>query len=248
MQNNDDDVQKNQPRDPNESYGPFHNERGQRITFSEWFHGGEPIKKKVLTGPLIGGLSSSTFQPVFLITMVMYLATSFHADFDSRLYVSTADLDTPVMSIFRSFGSLFIHSGFPHLGSNLLLFIPFGWLLRNYFGFFTFPILSVLAGVLTNWLTIYIYATQGYNSSLVGASGMVYAMVAQWNMLYLRWDRRYSLKERIIRALGVTMMLLIPTEYSPKTSYLAHALGFLIGVFFTIPFLIFREKKPDSPS
>lgn len=224
--------------DVNDTLGPFYNETGQRIRFDEWFHGGEPVRKRTILGPLISGLTVETFKPVALIASIMVFLTFTHQNYNLRLFISTTDLDINWTTFYRSLGSLFIHADLAHLGSNLLLFLPFGWLLGNYFGVKAFPLGALLMGVITNYLTVVIYAMQGRQSSLVGCSGMVYGMVAQWIALYLRWDYRLSLSERSLRAIGAAMMLLIPSQYSPKTSYLAHGIGFAVGLCFALPFML----------
>jgi rhomboid protease GluP len=171
----------------------------------------------------------------------MAYVTLYHNTFGFRFYISTSDnfssVTASIETIIRAFGSLFIHADIGHLSSNLVLLIPFGWLLINYFGPLAFPVIAIIGGIITNIITIYIYKNDYYQTSLVGASGMAYAIVSQWIVLYLKWDRRYSLTERIIRSIGVAMMLLIPSQFSPKTSYLAHGVGFIVGIICALPFL-----------
>lgn len=225
----------------NNFYGPFYDDHGNEIEFEEWFHGGEPIKKKRIIGPLLMGLRKDSFRPALLAGLLMCLATVYSPKLSYRIYVSTADLvDLPIAFI-RSLGSIFVHADFSHLGSNLLLFIPFAWLLTNYFGKHAFPIMGIVGGIVTNFLTVYFYHLSGKNSSLVGASGMVYLLASQWIALYLRWDLRHTVPQRVVRSIGVAMMLLLPTQYSPSTSYLAHGIGFVVGLIFAIPFM-FKSK------
>ena len=237
----------NNPYDPNESFGPYFDEKGNQITFLEWFYGGEPIKKKAVYGRLIWELKISSMRPVVMMTLAMLVLLVYKQQLPIRIFVSTADLDNIGASVLRSFGSLFMHADMSHLGSNLVLFFPFSWLLANYFGKLAFPVSALIAGTITNYLTVYLYAQNGYQTSLVGASGMVYAIVAQWAVLYFRYENRYSVQIKLMRTLGVLMMLLIPTTYSPKTSYLAHGIGFAVGLLASIPFLFLdKGDKQDS--
>ena len=227
--------------DPNEIHGPFYDDSGKRISFKEWFFGGDPVKKREISGPFLNDISYKNFRTVLIIAIFMTIITIYHKSTGVRLYISTIDnfsnFESSIQTIFRGFFSLFIHADFGHLTSNLVLLVPFGWLLKNYFGYVAFPVIAIMGGVITNILTIFFYKQNYYETSLVGASGMVYAMVSQWTLLYLRWDKRYSIGERLLRALGVIMMLLIPTQYSPTTSYLAHGIGFAVGVICALPFL-----------
>jgi rhomboid protease GluP len=65
---------------------------------------------------------------------------------------------------------------------------------------------------------------------LIGVSGVVYWMGAAWITLALLVDRRGKLSTRLMKALGVAMLLFLPETYRPEVSYLTHLLGFLAGV------------------
>ena len=75
--------------------------------------------------------------------------------------------------------------------------------------------------------TIYAY---DWDTDLLGASGMLYGMVALWLVLYVRFETEYTVSMRIFRAIGVSMLLLFPTTFHKTTSYLAHGTGFAIGL------------------
>ncbi len=127
----------------------------------------------------------------------------------------------------RLLTALFTHSDFGHLLSNTPLFLIFGWYLRDFFGLLAFPVAALLTGVLSNLATIWFYPA---STQLVGASGMLYGMVALWLVLYVRFELNYSVPMRIFRAIGVSLVLLFPTTFQETTSYLAHATGFFIGL------------------
>lgn len=127
----------------------------------------------------------------------------------------------------RLVSALFIHSDVGHLLANMPLFLVFGFYLNGFFGFLVFPIAALIAGVLANLLTIMIYPPW---SRLVGASGMLYAMVAMWLVLYVRFEQGIPWGKRLLRAVGVGLILLFPTTFHPTTSYAAHGFGFLVGI------------------
>lgn len=128
----------------------------------------------------------------------------------------------------RLLTALFAHSDVGHLAANSPLFLIFGWYLCAYFGVWAFPGAALVVGVLSNLATIYFYPP---GSQLLGASGMLYGMVALWLVLYVRFEPSYSVGMRAFRAIGVSLLLLFPTTFEKSTSYLAHATGFGIGVF-----------------
>ena len=65
---------------------------------------------------------------------------------------------------------------------------------------------------------------------LLGASGVVYAMVGMWLTFYLTIETAYSFKMRLVRVVAFILVLLFPTTFEPTTSYLAHTFGFIFGV------------------
>jgi rhomboid protease GluP len=123
--------------------------------------------------------------------------------------------------------ALFVHKDMGHLLSNTPLFLVFGYFLRGFFGIFVFPVAALIAGILANYCTILFYPP---DVRLLGASGMVYAMVAMWIVFYLQFEIGLKWRIRVLRALGVSLLLLFPTTFQPEVSYLAHGFGFVMGL------------------
>jgi membrane associated rhomboid family serine protease len=144
----------------------------------------------------------------------------------------------------RLLTALFTHANVEHVLSNAPLFLIFGWFLYAYFGFRAFPLASLVVGVLSNAATLYFYPPQ---TTLVGASGMLYGMVALWLVLYVRFETAFSVPMRIFRAIGVSILLLFPTTFQASTSYLAHATGFVIGVAVGFAMLPFARLVAEPP-
>ena len=145
---------------------------------------------------------------------------------------------------YRLLSSLFIHADMAHLLGNGWLFIVFGFLLSNYYGYLVFPTVSIICGILTTAVTIYFYPP---TTRLLGASGMIYSMVAIWLVFFLRYDTRYSFFIRLVRATAFILVMLFPSEIKPRTSYSAHAFGFLIGLVSAILMLPYVEKSFLTP-
>lgn len=122
--------------------------------------------------------------------------------------------------------SLCTHGDGGHLLSNAPFFLIFGWFLRAYFGFAVFPLATFLVGIITTGITI---ALSDPQMRLIGASGMIYGMVALWLIFYVRFDEDHPVPMRIVRAVGFVLIMLFPTVYEPQVSYLAHAVGFAVG-------------------
>ena len=141
-------------------------------------------------------------------------------------------------------GALFTHSDLGHLLANAPLFLIFGWFLRAFFGLALFPGVALGIGVASNLVTI---ATYEPTVRLVGASGMLYGMVALWLVLYIRFDTDQRVLHRWARALAFSLVILFPTTFQPTTSYLAHGVGFGFGLLVGLivgPWLTVRPPAP----
>lgn len=127
----------------------------------------------------------------------------------------------------RLFTSPLLHADIEHLGSNALFFTGLAYLLNGYFGFWVFPVLSLLSGALINLIVLPLYPA---DATVVGASGIVYFMASFWLTLYIALSRELSIPRRLINALALSVVLFVPESLQPHVSYLSHAAGFGLGV------------------
>ena len=88
-------------------------------------------------------------------------------------------------------------------------------------------ILSYLMGMIINLIVLDQYQQ---NTTLVGASGIVYYLWGFWMSLYIGISKHLSFIKRLVRVGGIFLILLVPTSYSPNTSYMAHYLGYALGM------------------
>lgn len=131
--------------------------------------------------------------------------------------------------IWRLMTTLWVHADMGHLLANSGLFMIFGLFLRNYFGLWAFPGLSLVGGILTGALALLTYPA---DVRLIGASGMVYFMAALWLLLFLRHADYLSWPHRLMRAIAFSLVVLVPTQFEPQVSYRTHAIGFALGLLF----------------
>ena len=129
--------------------------------------------------------------------------------------------------------AIFGHGNLDHLLHNLPIYLFFAWLLHGYFGWLASVVLPLVIGIVSNGLTIYFYDEQVH---LLGASGMIFGMVALWLVLYVRFDHRNWWVKRVGRAMAFALMVLVPQTYDPHVSYLAHLTGFLCGLILGVIF------------
>jgi rhomboid protease GluP len=126
----------------------------------------------------------------------------------------------------RAFTTTLVHADLEHFSSNALFFGGLAYLLNGYFGFWVFPVLSFIAGGLINFIVLWIYAS---DTTIVGASGVVYFMAAFWLAHYLGIERRLSKIRRAMNAAAFTLVLFVPEVWRVHVSYLSHAVGFGLG-------------------
>ncbi len=145
----------------------------------------------------------------------------------------------------RLFTATAIHSNAGHLASNAFGMGVLSYLLVGYFGWavFGFSVVVLAAGV--NAISLLTYPP---DTRLLGASGAVYVMAGFWLAMYVAIDRRFSPASRLMRAVGFSLVMLVPSTSEPDVSYRAHGIGFCLGAAFgAIYFLsrktFFRKKE-----
>jgi rhomboid protease GluP len=120
-----------------------------------------------------------------------------------------------------------VHADVMHVLSNVILLTFFTYLLFGYFGFWVFPVLSLAMAGLTNYISLLTYPS---GVSLIGASGLVYWMAGFWLSMYLRVERSVTPGKRILRAVCLALLVLVPSTFQPNVSYRTHAIGLGLGV------------------
>lgn len=127
----------------------------------------------------------------------------------------------------RLFTTTLLHADLNHLAHNAFFFSGLAALLHTYFGFWIFPVLSVIVGAMINLVALWYYDPQVH---LVGVSGVIYFMASFWLTLYILIERRQKILVRFVHAIAVTLIFLFPQVFEQNVSYLAHGLGFVFGI------------------
>lgn len=122
--------------------------------------------------------------------------------------------------------AMFCHADIEHLLSNAVFLYILSWVVHAYCGPWMFPFRALVLGALTNVITVWFYEP---DMRLIGASGLVYALFGMWTHIFLRHARHLSVLRRFLHVGGCLLLLLLPQAYRPEVSYLAHAVGFLLG-------------------
>lgn len=139
----------------------------------------------------------------------------------------------------RLFTTSFIHGDIEHLMSNSLMLFILTYFVTAFYGASLSLGIGFLMGIVINSIVILQY---GENTTLVGASGVIYYLWGFWLVLYVCITKHLSIISRLIRVFGIFLILLVPTTYSPSTSYLAHYIGFILGAVIGAIYYFVRRK------
>lgn len=188
------------------------------------------LSKKIIPSSIFTGLVS------YLVLVLVFIID------DERL-VANGRLVYEKGLYWKAFTSALMHGDFMHLGNNTLFFFIFSVLLNSYFGFWIFPVLSFLVGGIINLIVLKFYPP---GISIAGISGVIYFMAAFWMTLFVCLERQRSIGRRLIIVTGVSLVLLFPETFVKNVSYLAHALGFGMGIISGLVY--FKTKRQELRS
>lgn len=193
-------------------------------------------------GPLAHFPSLRHSMPALLCFFICYMATVAYYRYPAGEYLWVSGSSIYLNhEYWRLLTAIFTHADLSHLLANALILLVFGWMLKAYFGWIVFPLFTIIIGLITNLIVITVYDP---GTKLLGASGMAYAMVALWLVFYLRHDVDHRVPVRMLRAVGFSLVMMFPSTFDPRVSYLAHAVGFgagLVAGLMVLPFISVRE-------
>lgn len=142
--------------------------------------------------------------------------------------------------VWQNFTATLIHGDWGHYLSNGYMLFVLGFLVYGYFGFGTYPLAAFLLSAVTNFITVMNYPE---NARLIGASGMVYVLAGFWLIMFWFLQRQHVWHKRLLRILGVGLVILFPSTFEPQVSYLAHAIGFGLGSLYAVGYFYFNQSK-----
>jgi len=133
-----------------------------------------------------------------------------------------------------------VHRDVIHVFSNAILLTFFTYLLVGYYGFWVFPVMSLVMAGLTNYVSLLTYPSE---VSLIGASGLVYWMAGFWLSMYLVVERSVSPGKRVLRVVCLALLVLLPSTFQANVSYRTHAIGLGLGV---VSALVYFQRNRES--
>ncbi len=161
----------------------------------------------------------------------------------AQYLAASKDLAINKHEYWRLFSTIFVHANVQHLLSNAYMLGILGLFVSAYFGFIIFPLLSVFFAALINYFALMSYPLE---VNLVGASGMVYFLAGFWLTIYIFVERYKGVLKRVLRSMGIGLVILFPTSFEPQVSYRTHAIGAVVGILFAIVYFIFAKDKIRS--
>lgn len=185
-------------------------------------------------------LSRKTSPESLIIAFLGLAVMILFFTFDQKSFSANGYLVFEKKEYWRAFTTTLLHADLNHLAHNAFFFTGLAALLHNYFGLWVFPVLSLIAGAIINLICLYFYPPM---VTLVGVSGVIYFMASFWLVLYLFVEKRQSVKVRLLHAFAVSLIFLFPEAFQPQTSYLAHGVGFLLGLPLGIIYYYWNKKK-----
>lgn len=170
----------------------------------------------------------------------------------NKLWIASRETVINQGQVHRLLFSIFMHGDPAHFLSNAYMFGILGFLICGYFGSRIYFGILLGLGTLVHYLSLLTYEPE---MTLIGASGVVYVFAGFWLMMYVGLDRRFGIGARLMRAMGVGLIVLFPSTIEPHVSYRAHAIGFAAGMIFGSIYFLKRKNyfrkfeiiKPDEP-
>lgn len=184
-------------------------------------------------------LSKRPSKESFVIAFLGLLTLLLFFTFNQQMFSANGYQVFQKKEYWRAFTTTLLHADLEHLAHNAFFFTGLAALLYNYFGFWIFPVVSLIAGGFINIICLYFYPPQ---VTLVGISGVIYFMASFWLVLYLLIEKRQTVKTRILHAVAVSLIFLFPEAFHPQTSYLAHGIGFLVGLPVGLAYYFWNRK------
>ncbi len=140
----------------------------------------------------------------------------------------------------RPWTACFAHADLAHLLSNMFMFAILARFLGGHFGYWIFPFWVFFLGGIANLIVLPSYLPE---VQVLGASGVVNVLGGIWLSLFFFVSRQYRWKGRILRTLGVGLLLFAPQEFRPQVAERVHMAGLFLGIAFgSMWFLVFKNR------
>ena len=185
--------------------------------------------KIVLNSPVV-----LTFTLICVIALIVGAITKGSS---TRLIFSVyrSSLRSP-MTYVRFFGHVFGHANLSHLAGNLMMILVIGPMLEERYGSGSMVVMILLTALVTGVIHFIFFTS----SALLGASGVVFAMILLASMTGIR-DREIPLTFILVTVLYLGQQIYEGIFVSDNVSQLTHIIGGIVGAVFG--YLVNRKRR-----
>ena len=185
--------------------------------------------KIVLNSPVV-----LTFTLICVIALIVGAITKGNS---TRLIFSVyrSSLRSP-MTYVRFFGHVFGHANLSHLAGNLMMILVIGPMLEERYGSGSMVVMILLTALVTGVIHFIFFTS----SALLGASGVVFAMILLASMTGIR-DREIPLTFILVTVLYLGQQIYEGIFVSDNVSQLTHIIGGIVGAVFG--YLVNRKRR-----
>ena len=185
--------------------------------------------KIVLNSPVV-----LTFTLICVIALIVGAITKGSS---TRLIFSVyrSSLRSP-MTYVRFFGHVFGHANLSHLAGNLMMILVIGPMLEERYGSGSMVVMILLTALVTGVIHFIFFTS----SALLGASGVVFAMILLASMTGIR-DREIPLTFILVTVLYLGQQIYEGFFVSDNVSQLTHIIGGIVGAVFG--YLVNRKRR-----
>jgi rhomboid protease GluP len=184
---------------------------------------------------------AALFVSLFMLGLCLILSRLYWLDLEfSPLLSANKEQVFHNHEYWRLFTTTFVHGDMGHWLANAYMLGILGFFVYMYFGLGLYPVAAVMLSGLVNYLTIAAYHPQ---TSLVGASGMVYLLAGFWLTMFIFIERKRHWTRRLVIAAGAGLLILFPTTFETQVSYRAHFVGFVVGMAWGIFYFALNRRR-----
>lgn len=146
---------------------------------------------------------------------------------------------------YRLFTSIFLHFGFEHLMSNMVMLVLIGWNLEIEVGKIKFIIIYILSGLGGNILSAWLEMQTGDYAVSAGASGAIFGIIG--TLLYVAIRNKGRIGD--ITGRGLVFMIILSLYYgftSSGVDNMAHIGGLISGFILGVLLYWKRNNKRST--
>ena len=154
----------------------------------------------------------------------------------------------------RLLTTTFLHGGFLHFISNIMMLFVFGYMVEPFFKASKFLFIYLGAGIF-GMVLVTMTHQPGTQTVILGASGSTMALMGAYIAILLKQNSRSSVKMRKQQLIFLFIFILVQSRIdyiSPQISFTAHISGLVFGLIsayiFYKPLYADLEKKIESYS